>query len=209
MKTKEQLLATYQKMVISRAAMVMIIAAPAPAAITKLQGTYLDAQMISVIIILCSAFSMASLYLNRIGSGFLFVVGNTINVIATGGLVGMFYMDVDIHIIVVWFPVMSSLGFILVGVASTQIKNKIKDAYGKEFDLSIYENKKTAYISAAMIIGQGLAVVFYTLSDVTPLSVLVVIETINTVLYSGLELQRWRIVKEMGILDEVVVDVIA
>ena len=194
-----ELLKKYQNIVIYRQALIMIVAAPIPAAMVKLQGSLLNEQTIAFIIISANVFAMTSMFLNRLSCKTLFVLGNALSFMASYGILFMYFNGFSDETIVVYFPVVQVLGLMLVGIASGKIKNNIKNKVGESFDLTKYETKKTSIASAATIIGQMLGVAFYTVSDVNPIIVLVTLETINTTVYGYAELQRWRIVKLMGV----------
>ncbi|UPT53885.1 hypothetical protein [Vibrio phage phiKT1019] len=193
----KELIEKYQRLVIYRQSLIMLIAAPVPAAMIKLQGELLNEQTIALIIILGNLFSMCGTQLNKLSTKLLFIGGNVISVIAVLGIVMMYLGEIGNSVIVVYFPIVSCMGFLLVGLASGQVNDAMKNKYKEEFDISHYNAKKASFASAAMVMGQGIALVFYNLVDVDPIMVLLFLETVNCVLYLIAEINRWGLIKEM------------
>ena len=195
----KELLVKYQNMVIYRQSIIMLIAAPVPAAMVKLQGSLLTPQTIAFIIIAGNVFAMCSSKLNTMNWKSLFVMGNVVGLVATFGSLGLYMYGVGEDTIIIYFSILLGLGFMLVGLAGSQIKNMIKDKVGRGFDTSVYDARKLSVTSAAAVVGQMLGVAFYMAVDVEPMKVLLVLEIVNAVVYSIAEVQRWKIVKQMGL----------
>lgn len=199
----DKLLNKYINLVVWRQAIIMMFAAPVPAALIKLQGMYLDSRTIAIIIIVGNIFAMGSWLLNKYcSSKVLFIGGNLISILACGGIVWMYLSGVSDAIIIVFFPIVSGLGFIFVGLASEKIKNRLKERFQEGFDIAAYSSKKSSVQSGAMIIGQGVAVGFYSLNlNIDNMEILVVLESINCIVYMIAEFQRWSLVKKLGVDD--------
>ncbi len=195
----KELIERYQRLVIYRQSLIMLIAAPVPAAMVKMQGSLLTPDTIALILISANVFAMASMQLNKLSCKALFVGGNVVSFMACVGIVWMYFTDVSVEKIVIYFPIVSTLGFLLVGLASNQVKNALKDTVGDMFDISAYDAKKQSFTSGAAIIGQVLGVAFYMAVDVEPVHVLLVLESVNMTLYMFAEVQRWKLIKEMGL----------
>lgn len=192
-------IAKYQRLIIYRQSLIMLIAAPIPAAVVSIQGTLLTPDVIAAILIMGNVFAMASTKFNTLPSKFLFVVGGLFSIIACLGILWMYAVGIGIEYIIVFFPIMSGMGYLLSGIASNQIKNRIKSSYTELFDIAEFEAKKQSFVSGAAIIGQLIGVLFYMTIDVEPIFVLLVLETINMVLYMIAEVQRWKLIVIMGV----------
>lgn len=190
-----KLVKDYQNMVIYRQAMILLLAAPVPAAVVKLQGLLLNEQTIGLIMIAGNIFVMASHYINKFTNWKqLMLVSNAISATTSFGLLVGFMVGVEDKILVISFPIVMGLSFMLISLSSNKIKNIIKDKVGKDFDLGVYESKKASVTAFAAIVGQVLAIAFYTVVDINPMLVLVTLEVTKTVLFVVMEVQRYLLV---------------
>ena len=188
-------------MTIRRQAIILLLAAPVPAVLVKLQGTLLSSLMIVMLSVVASLYLMASEKLDTIKPKTLFVFGNILSTVGSGGSLLLWFLGVEPLVIIIWIPVVAGLGFAALAVMSDQLKNILKDKYKEDFNQSSYDQKKKKYQGGASLVGQGLAAGFYmSFSNIDPLMVLVIIEAAKTAAFLIFEYQRWQLLKEMDII---------
>lgn len=196
-----QHLKAYQNMTIYRQSAILLLAAPIPAALVKLQGSILDSQTIATLALMANLFMVFNVYINKLNTKTLFILGNGLSSFATLLIFALWYMDVDYYYILVAFPLITGVSFNCLSTLSNQVKNRLKNKYGKEFDSSEYDARKTTFTSAGAVLGQALAIAFYMLVDVNPMIILVFTEMAKTVIFNIAEISRWKLMKEMDVLN--------
>ena len=193
------LIKEYKNIQIWRQAAIVFMAAPIPAALVKLQGTLLTENLIALIMISGSIMSMCTPLVNKLSLRTCFIAGNVILLIAVGLLAGLYLQGIDTVILIVGFPVAAGFGFMIQGQTGVKITEGLKNKYAEQFDLSEFTATKAMVCSAAGLLGQLMALVFYSLTSYESIVILVILEMAKCLSYTVLEIRRWKILKELGI----------
>lgn len=193
----KSLVKDYMETVIVRQSIIILLSAPLPAAMIKLQGSLLDEMTIGVMIILGNLISMMAFAFNKMKYETVFKISHIGAVLSVMGLVIGYLMEVDVVYLIFVFPVMMNGFLFLAGVYSQKFKNIVKDKLKEEFDLGYFENTKTSVTSVCAVLGQGLGILFYYFWDVNALLILVCIEVCKGVFWLVLEMKHYSLIKDI------------
>lgn len=195
---KNEVLKSYERMVISRQFLIMLVAGPIPAALIKLQGTLLDETMISVTVMLINAFGLSSYWFAKyMDWKKVFLISHIGCVVCLVGFLLGFIHNVDPVLLILCFPTMMCFFLMLGGIYSSQMKNILKDKYKEEFDLGLFENKKKSAFSAAGFLGQAAGILFYMYFSLDALLIYLVLEIAKGVFWLFIEIKCYKLIKSI------------
>lgn len=197
---KVKLAIRYQNTLIYRASAVTLVLAPAAAASTKLQGMLFDESLISLLLIIGNVFAMTAVMLNKLSIRGLFWTGTSLSLVATLGSIAGYMMDMNPVYILTWGMALAPLGWLFTATGNEKIHNALKDIVGMGYDLAKFRAKKTSLMSATAIIGQMLALAFYTVVTVDPMIIILSVQFVATTIYTSVEFYRWKILKDLKVV---------
>ena len=191
----KKLIETYQNLVIYRMGFMCLLWAPIPVAVIKLQGTLLTPTMITIIMAAPCVLGISRRWMNSkftvMSAAYVSFWTNILYIVIIG-------LAPTFGVSQAWMLVLSPLVGCITGMFESIGESKACNTFKAYIELDDFYARDTKVQSICMLIGQGLAFIFYTtVTDIDLFTVWYWLIIICNVAYLLIDIQRIYLLKAM------------
>lgn len=194
----EDMVKRYCDAVIYRQGFMMLLVGPTMGAMTKLQGSLLTEEMLMIVMMVGSVYSMCAYQISKaLKWNTIFMLSLAGNAVCTIGLFLGYMANVPTETLVFIFPISNGLFMLMGGIYGSMVKNIIKDKAKDIFNIGLFENKKMSVGAICGLIGQGTAVFSFATFEVNLIWMVAVLELVKTAIFYTTEIRVYKMAKHL------------
>lgn len=191
----------YLNLEIYRWALICIIAAPIPVATMKLKGLLLDEFWITIGVLGGSVIWMLQTHVVKFSARTLLVCGAVLDLVACIALSFGYITDASIILILVGFPLASTVVQVLSVNATNKIVERLKDTFGEEFKMAEFHAKRGSWTATGAAAGQLAILPIYHFYNVDAMQTLVLVELVASTVMVFAEISKYKLLVKLGVIE--------